>query len=174
MIGPPTSLDVLNSLVSKSLLRLIETNTAARLVMLETLREFGWEQLTQSAELEVFRRAHAAYYVSLAEATEWQLAGIDQKVWLWRLEVEQDNLRAALRWGIEYHEGEWAQRMAGARNRSGLPAVTEARAAVGWKNHLRGLGRHAASGRARQGALRGGRVGSLLATLQSAIFATKA
>ena len=46
VIGPPTSLDVLDSLVSKSLLRLIETNTAARLVMLETLREFGWERLT--------------------------------------------------------------------------------------------------------------------------------
>jgi len=72
------------------------------------------EQLTLTAELEVARRAHAVYYVSLAEAAEPQLAGIDQKAWSWRLEVEQANLRAALHWAIEQHEGELAQRMVGA------------------------------------------------------------
>lgn len=114
VLGPPTSVDVLDSLASKSLLRQIETDDAARLVMLETIREFGWEQLTQTAELEAARRAHAAYYVSRAEEAEPRLVGIDQKAWLRRLEVEQDNLRAALHWAIEHHEGELAQRMAGA------------------------------------------------------------
>jgi len=114
VLGPPTSLDVLDSLASKSLLRQIETNDAARLVMLETIREFGWEQLTLTAELEAARRAHAAYYLSFAEQAEPHLVGIDQKAWLRRLEVEQDNLRAALRWAIEHHAGEMAQRMAGA------------------------------------------------------------
>lgn len=114
VIGSPASLDILDSLASKSLLRLIETNNAARMVMLETIREFGWEQLTQTAELEVARRAHAAYYVSFAETAEPHLAGSDQKIWLSRLEVEQDNLRAALRWAIEHREGGLAQRLAGA------------------------------------------------------------
>jgi non-specific serine/threonine protein kinase len=42
------------------------------------------------------------------------LTGADQKIWLQRLNREQDNLRAALRWAIEQREGELAQRMAGA------------------------------------------------------------
>ena len=114
VLGPPASVDVLDSLVSKNLVRQIETNDAPRFVMLETIREFGWEQLTQTAELEAARRAHAAYYVALAEEAEPHLVGADQKAWLLRLEVERDNLRAALRWAIENHEAELAQRMAGA------------------------------------------------------------
>lgn len=114
VLGPPTSLDVLESLASQSLLRLIETNDTARLVMLETIREFGWELLIQTAELEAARRAHAVYYASLAEQAERYLVGIDQKTWLRQLEVEQDNLRAALHWAMEQHAGEMAQRMAGA------------------------------------------------------------
>ncbi|MGB3717189.1 MAG: LuxR C-terminal-related transcriptional regulator [Candidatus Promineifilaceae bacterium] len=114
VLGPLTSVDVLGSLVSKSLLRQIETNDAPRFEMLETLREFGWEQLTQTAELEAARRAHAACYASRAEEAEPHLVGVDQKAWLRRLEVEQDNLRAALHWAIENHEGELAKRMAGA------------------------------------------------------------
>ena len=114
VIGSSVSLDVLDSLVSKSLLRQIETNDVARLVMLETIREFGLEQLTQTAELEAARRAHALYYLSLADEAEPHLVGIAQKAWLRRLEVEQDNLRAALHWAIEHRAGELAQRMAGA------------------------------------------------------------
>jgi predicted ATPase/DNA-binding CsgD family transcriptional regulator len=114
VVGSPASMDALESLVNKSLLRQTETDDAPRLTMLETIREFGWEQLTQTAELEAARQAHAAYYVSLAEEAEPQLVGIDQKAWLRRLEVEQDNLRASLHWAVEHHEGEMAQRMAGA------------------------------------------------------------
>ena len=45
VIGPPASVDVLDSLVNKSLLRTVETNGAVRLAMLGTIREFGWEKL---------------------------------------------------------------------------------------------------------------------------------
>ena len=113
-IEPTTSLDTLDSLVNKSLLRQIETDAEPRLTMLETIREFGLEQLTHTHELESTRRAHAEYYLSFAEDAERQLTGADQKNWLRRLEREQDNLRAALHWAIEHQEGELAQRMAGA------------------------------------------------------------
>jgi predicted ATPase/DNA-binding CsgD family transcriptional regulator len=113
-IEPPTSLDMLGSLVNKSLLRQIETDGEPRLTMLETIREFGLEELTSTHELESARRAHAEYYLSFAEDAERQLTGADQKNWLRRLEREQDNLRAALHWAIEHQEGELAQRMAGA------------------------------------------------------------
>ena len=107
-------MDVLDSLVSKSLLRQIETNDSPRFVMLETLREFGREQLIETDELPATRRAHAHYYASLAGEAEPHLVGADQKAWLQRLEVERDNLRAALHWAIENHEVEMAQRMASA------------------------------------------------------------
>ncbi len=113
-IEPTTSLDTLDSLVNKSLLRQIETDAEPRLTMLETIREFGLEQLTHTHELESARRAHAEYYLSFAEDAERQLTGADQKNWLRRLEREQDNLRAALHWAIEHREVELAQRMAGA------------------------------------------------------------
>jgi len=114
VIGTPASLDVLGSLVGKSLLRQTEIDGAPSLTMLETIREFGLEQLKQTHELESARRAHATFYLSFAEDASRQLTGADQKIWLQRLEREQDNLRAALQWTVELGEVESAQRMAGA------------------------------------------------------------
>ncbi|MCI0609132.1 MAG: LuxR C-terminal-related transcriptional regulator [Anaerolineae bacterium] len=108
------TLDLVTSLVNKSLLRQSETDSEPRLTMLETIREFGWEQLTRTHELEDARRTHANYYLSFVEEAETYLTGADQKTWLKRLNREQDNLRAALQWALEHHEGEMAQRMAGA------------------------------------------------------------
>ena len=107
------SVDNLDSLVNKSLLRQHETDHSPRLSMLETIREFGLEQLMRTHELESARRAHTTYYLSFAEDAERHLAGADQKKWLQRLESEQDNLRVALHWAIEQREVEFAQRMAG-------------------------------------------------------------
>jgi len=114
VLNLPASLDILDSLVSKSLLRQIEISAAPRLAMLETIREFGLEQLTKAAELETARRAHAMVYLSLAEEAEQHLTGAEQKVWLQQFEAEQDNLRAALHWAMDHHAGELAQRLAGA------------------------------------------------------------
>ncbi len=113
-IEPPASLDMLDSLVNKSILRQSETDGTPRLTMLETIREFGLDELTRTHELEAARYAHANYYLSFAEEAETYLTGADQKTWIKRLDREQDNLRAALRWGIEHHAGELVQRMAGA------------------------------------------------------------
>jgi predicted ATPase/DNA-binding CsgD family transcriptional regulator len=114
VIEPSASLDVLESLVGKSLVRQTEMDGAPRLSMLETIREFGLEKLNHTHELESARRAHATYYLTFAEDAERELTGADQKSWLQRLEREQDNMRAALQWAIEHSEVEFAQRMAGA------------------------------------------------------------
>jgi len=111
---PPASLDTLDSLVNKSLLRQTEIDTEPRLTMMETIREFGLEELSHTHELEAARRAHASYYLSFAEEAEPHLSGTDQKNWLQRVAREEDNLRAALHWAIEHREGILAQRMAGA------------------------------------------------------------
>jgi tetratricopeptide (TPR) repeat protein len=64
--------------------------------MLETLREFGRECLERQGELEAARRAHAHYYLALAEQAEPHLLDSEQLLWLDRLERDLDNLRAIL------------------------------------------------------------------------------
>ena len=109
-----TSLDVLDSLVSKSILRQVESNGTSRLTMLETIREFALEQLSRAHEIGSAQRVHADYYLSFAEKAATELTGADQKTWLQSLDREQNNLRAALHWAIEHRELEITQRIAGA------------------------------------------------------------
>lgn len=101
-----SQLDLLSSLVNKNLLRRTGTDNEPRLEMLETIRQFGLEELEEMSELEALREAHANYYLSLAEETEPLLTGQDQKTWLQQLEGEQGNFRAALRWGSDLHAAE--------------------------------------------------------------------
>ena len=90
------------SLLDQSLLRQTEQEgEESRLVMLETIREFGLEVLAESGEMEAIQQAHAAYYLSLAEEAEPELRGTQQVTWLERLEPEHDNLRAAMQWLLE-------------------------------------------------------------------------
>jgi len=114
VIGSPASMDVLESLVGKSLLRQTEMDGAPRLSMLETIREFGLEQLKKDAELQTARRAHASWYTSFAEEAEPHLLGAEQKAWLQQLELEKDNLRAAFRWAIDAGDEALTLRLAGA------------------------------------------------------------
>jgi predicted ATPase/DNA-binding CsgD family transcriptional regulator len=99
-VGPV--LDAVASLIDKSLLQQIEQEgEEPRLLMLETIREYGLEALAVNGEMEDGRRAHATYYLALAEEAEPELEGPQQVTWLERLEQEHDNLRAAFMWLLE-------------------------------------------------------------------------
>src|SRR5947209_8264900 len=106
------------SLIDKNLLQQVEdVNGEPRLVMLETIREYGLECLAASeeaGEAEATRLAHANYYLQLAEETEQKLRSAQQVIWLEQLEREHDNLRTALRWLVEREEVEMALRLGGA------------------------------------------------------------
>ncbi len=92
-------LDQLGSLIDKSLLREIEDiNGNSRFMMLETLREFGLEQLEVRDEQETVRGRHANFFLAFAEAAEASLESADQVQWMDRMGQEHDNLRAALEW----------------------------------------------------------------------------
>jgi predicted ATPase/class 3 adenylate cyclase len=92
-------LEGMASLVDKSLLRQEEQATGeTRFWMLQTLREFGLEQLARCGELEATRQAQAEYYLQLAEEAQPSLMATEQGRWMARLEQEHENLRAALFW----------------------------------------------------------------------------
>ncbi len=108
-------LDGVASLVDTSLLNAMEQeDQEVRLTMLETIHEYGWECLMSSGEARTIQRAHAAYYLRLAEEAELELTGPEQGAWLKRLEREHENLRAALQWWIDQGESEMALRLGGA------------------------------------------------------------
>jgi predicted ATPase/DNA-binding SARP family transcriptional activator len=95
-------LDLLSRLVDKSLL---QTGPAGggtmRYRLLEILRQFGSERLAAGGEADELRDRHARHFRALAEQSEPQLSGPRQALWLDRLSLEHDNLRAALRWSVE-------------------------------------------------------------------------
>jgi predicted ATPase len=101
------------SIVDKSLLQQVEGPSETRFVMLGTIREYGQERLAGSGEDRLTRRAHAAYCLVLAEEGTSQ-SPESETLWLDRLELERENLRAAMDWLIRENEGAWALRMAGA------------------------------------------------------------
>jgi len=96
---PATLLSVLTGIADKSLLAVEESpDGRARFRLLETLRQFGQEQLD---ELDVdIRRRHAEHYLRVATQAQPHLAAAAQDVWMNRLAQEQDNIRAALAWSL--------------------------------------------------------------------------
>jgi len=108
-------LEGIASLTDESLLRRNEQDgDEPRFTMLETVREYGLEQLTASGDEAAMRRAHAAWVTQLAEST-WH--GADAKAdaaWLNRVEADHDNVRAALVWLEQSGNAEALLRLAGA------------------------------------------------------------
>ena len=86
--GAAGVIDALAALIDHGLVqRPAETGPASRPRLLETIREFALEELAASGEQDDIRAAHAAFYIALARSGDSD-----------RLEPEQANLRAALRW----------------------------------------------------------------------------
>lgn len=101
-LGYTFSPRVLTSLVDKSLVRQIKTETSEpRFVLLEPIREYALEHLTARGEAEVLQRAHATYYLMLAEAAAAQWDSPTADVTTQQLDRERDNIRAALQWARE-------------------------------------------------------------------------
>ncbi|MGH2558573.1 MAG: LuxR C-terminal-related transcriptional regulator, partial [Thermomicrobiales bacterium] len=69
-----------------------------RFWMLQTIREFGLEQLATAGEEDEVRTRHAAWALALADEADPAVWGPDQIHWLDRLELEHANFRAALEW----------------------------------------------------------------------------
>lgn len=96
------TLDSLIALMDKSLLKYASLEPEPRFFMLEILRAFALERLhATGVEYIAACRAHAQYYLTLAESAEKDAAKEHSMAWLDQLELEHDNLRAALTWALE-------------------------------------------------------------------------
>ena len=113
-ITPEDVLDLVNSLVDKSLIMVEQEGRASRYGLLETIKEFAHEHLTKRPGLQTAIREfaserlkerddvaataarHCDYYLSLAKTARPRLEGPEHAEWSRRLEVELDNLRAAI------------------------------------------------------------------------------
>jgi len=107
--------NVMSSLVDKSLVQQTEqSGNEPRFGMLETIREYCLERLSDSGEEPAARRAHAAYCLVLAEEGNPDLPETERGGWLARCDIEHDNFRAALDWLFPSAEVEWSFRLCGA------------------------------------------------------------
>jgi predicted ATPase len=109
----PITLDLVSALVSRSLLRQQEQpDGEPRFSMLETIREYALERLEMRGEAAEARRRHAQHFMALAEEAEPWLTRSQAGLWMDRLELDQDNLRAALVWSDSVSEANALARMA--------------------------------------------------------------
>jgi non-specific serine/threonine protein kinase len=100
-------LEAMSALIASSLVRRSAHRTEAdRFVMLEPIRQFAFEQLSASGEVDAVRSRHAAVLLDLAERASPELDRRDQTAWMLRLDPEHDNFRAALAWLFEQHDSE--------------------------------------------------------------------
>jgi predicted ATPase len=130
VVSPDGEIDVLGGLGNLVERSLVQPGDSAaddpRFGMLETIREFGLEQLVASGEEAQTRGRHAMWLLAFAERAEPELFRAEQQTWRQRLEAERPNIRAALAWFEQTADAERAQQLAGAL------------AAFGWMSgHLR-------------------------------------
>ncbi len=99
-LAPQDMLDLIASLVEKSLVMLDESEERSRYRMLETIRDYGREKLEQAGESAATAARHAEYFLAIAKAANLGLTGAEHAEWIWRLEAEVDNLRAAIAFAL--------------------------------------------------------------------------
>jgi predicted ATPase/class 3 adenylate cyclase len=101
-------LDILVRLVAKSLVVADPKGGVTRYGLLETIREYAWEQLGEHGDIDEVARCHARFFAEFARAAGAGLRGTDEAEWRERVESELYNLRSALSWAISTGESDLA------------------------------------------------------------------
>ena len=91
-------LDLLAVLIDRSLVQVVDHPEEPRYRLLATVRQYAAAKLWDGPEGPSVHSRHAHYFLGLALAARDGLAGPDQPGWIERLELEHDNLEAALHW----------------------------------------------------------------------------
>ncbi|MHB8625805.1 MAG: LuxR C-terminal-related transcriptional regulator [Aggregatilineales bacterium] len=96
------SLSLVAGLADKSLIRL---NASGRYDLHELVRQYAADKLLRVGEEYSTRKCHYDYFLKLAEGAEAHAFGREQIAWFDRLDIELDNLRAAILWSLESEIG---------------------------------------------------------------------
>jgi predicted ATPase len=99
------ALDRFEALARHSLIYLDPAGDGTRLRMLETIRAFMAERLAARPDAAEIRRRHADHYRALAEQADRPLRGAGQRDWCQRLDTDEGNLAAAVRWYLDNDTG---------------------------------------------------------------------
>ncbi len=94
-LAPEAVLDVLTSLIDKSLVMFEEHRGASRYRMLETIRDYANERLEAAGDQSRLAARHCEYFFALSKDAKKGIDSADHQVWIDRLETEIDNIRAA-------------------------------------------------------------------------------
>ncbi len=94
-------LNLLSDLVDRSLVIAEQNGGENRYRLLETVRQYSRMRLEELQESGIVQSRHLQFFLHLAERVEPRLRGPDQQRWFNLLGLEHDNLRAALRWGVD-------------------------------------------------------------------------
>lgn len=90
-------LEVIASLVNKSLVKpSLEKHDEPRFILLDTIREYAWEEIHELGELEGLKDAYVNIYLSLSEQADIGLTGDEQPEWFSRFDDELININLAL------------------------------------------------------------------------------
>jgi predicted ATPase len=107
-----TVVQLLGTLVDKSIVTVSFPSVEARYDLLDTVRDYALERLAESGRLAAALRAHAEYFATLADAAWAELRGRDWQTWVRRLDLEHDNLWAALTYARDARDTGIAARLA--------------------------------------------------------------
>ncbi len=106
VVGEYDAMDGLLGLVNKSLVNVEEQDGKSRYRFLETIRQYAMEKLVESGEAVHVRDRHMDYFLQSSDQeaeADQRIFGQEDTEWLDRMEVEHDNLRAALEWSTANH-----------------------------------------------------------------------
>ena len=113
MLDEMDLLELLPRLIDKSLVVSEPGGDEMRYRLLETLRQYALEK-GSPGESDLFEERQVAYFLDLAEAETANLRSTKHEQALERLQLEHDNMRQALRWGLDKNEIAMGLRLAGA------------------------------------------------------------
>jgi predicted ATPase/class 3 adenylate cyclase len=101
-------MDLVAGLVGRSLVVAEDSELGTRYRMLETIRQYGEERLSDSDETEALHRLHAGFYADLSARATENSYGADQLMWAKRIKADRDNILAALANAIDYGDSAMA------------------------------------------------------------------
>ncbi len=97
-------LDLVAGLVERSLLQVAERDSRARYRLLETIRVYAWQRLSELDDPDRVRGRHLEFHAGLAGRAQDGLHGARPEPWVARLAADLDDLRAAMDWAAEQED----------------------------------------------------------------------